>query len=315
MAARRSGRSGRTAGRRASGAPGPALPTGPVQTSTGLVELVPDRDEPRLVTLLLDGVPSSALHLDHPERLDFEYMQQMAAALALLRPGPLRVVHLGAAGCALARHVEAVRPGSHQLAVDLDALLLERAREWFALPRAPRLRLRAGDARQVLAGLPSASADVVVRDAFAGGATPAHLTTVEFHEDVARVLRPGGLYLANVADRPPLASARAEVGAVLATAVAGNGAALLAEPGVLRGRRYGNLVLVAQRTGAGDQEADGVDLGSLARTARTLPVPVRVLTGAELEAFVGTARPPRDAPVADAGPATHRSPRADPARD
>lgn len=262
--------------------------------------MVRDRDDPRLVTLLLDGVASSALHLDDPERLDFEYMQQMGAALALLPPGPVDAVHLGAAGCALPRHLEAARPGSRQIAVDVDAMLLELVRVWFDLPRSPRLRLRTGDARAVLASLPTASADVVVRDAFAEGRTPVHLTTVEFVDEVARVLRPGGLYLANVADRPPLAGARSEVASVLRHAVSGGGAALLAEPSVLRGRRYGNLVLVCVR-GAATEAPDGkrgvaatLDVRDLAREGRRLPVPVRALVGDELAAFAGTARASRD---------------------
>ena len=59
---------------------------------------------------------------------------------------------------------------------------------------------------------------------------------------VARVLRPGGVYLANCADRPPLAGARAEV-ATLRAAFAD--VAVIAEPGLLRGRGYGNVVLAA----------------------------------------------------------------------
>jgi len=88
------------------------------------------------VTVLLNGVPSSHLDLVDPTRLDFEYMQQMAAVIDRFgEPGaPLRVIHLGAAGCTMARYVQAVRPGSHQLAIELDARLAELARTWFDLP-------------------------------------------------------------------------------------------------------------------------------------------------------------------------------------
>ncbi|MEK8224945.1 hypothetical protein NKG05_00410 [Oerskovia sp. M15] len=43
-------------------------------------------------------MPSSHLDLADPGLLTFEYMQQMAAVLGSLPAGPLRVVHLGAAG-------------------------------------------------------------------------------------------------------------------------------------------------------------------------------------------------------------------------
>lgn len=264
-----------------------ALPDGPVETSTGVVELQRRPDDPTGVTVVVNGVPSSHLDLADPTRLDFEYMQQMAVVLDRMGdPGaPLRTVHLGAAGCTLARYVHATRPGSHQLAVELDATLAGLVRDWFDLPRAPALRLRAGDARAVLESRPDASADVVIRDVFAGDTTPDHVRTVEFTAGVSRVLAPGGVYLANCADRPPLAGARAEVAtlrAVFADVVA------IAEPGQLKGRRYGNLVL------AGSDDTGLLGSADVARAIRSLPAPTRALHGDELTAFVGDATPLRD---------------------
>jgi spermidine synthase len=252
-----------------------------------VVELQRRPDDPTGVTVVVNGVPSSHLDLVDPTRLDFEYMQQMAVVVDRMAPpgAPLRVVHLGAAGCTMARYVHATRPGSHQLAVELDAALAELVRGWFDLPRAPALRIRAGDARSELESRPDASADVVIRDVFAGDVTPAHVRTVEFTRAAARVLTTGGVYLANCADRPPLQTARAEVAtlrAVFADVVA------IAEPGQLKGRRYGNLVLAGS-------DAPGL-LGSadVARAIRSLPAPTRVLHGDELAAFVGDAAPLRD---------------------
>ncbi|GAA2728562.1 spermidine synthase [Cellulomonas aerilata] len=256
-------------------------------TTTGTVSLERRLDDPTGVTVLVNGVPSSHLDLVDPTRLEFEYMQQMAAVLdRTAGPGAaLRAVHLGAAGCTMARYVDATRPGSHQLAVELDAALAELVRTWFDLPRSPALRIRAGDARAELERRPDASADVVIRDVFAGDTTPGHVRTVEFTAQVARVLVPGGVYLANCADRPPLAEARAEVAtlrAVFRDVIA------IAEPGQLKGRRYGNVVL------AGTDREGLLGSAELARTIRSLPAPTRVLHGAELASFVGDARPLRD---------------------
>jgi len=284
--------------RRRGGARPADLPVEPVATSTGTARVERDRDHPSAVTLYLNGVPSSHLDLDDPGMLAFEYMQQMAAVVDELAPGPLRVLHLGAAGCTLARWVEHVRPGSTQLGVDLDARLLELVRTWFDLPRSPRLRLRADDARAAVASLPDESFDVVVRDVFSGDATPEHLVTLGAATDVRRVLRPGGVYLVNCADRPPLATTRREL-ATLAAGVAGAAAwdagrlAAIAEPGQLKGRRYGNVVLVAVRDGAGAPDLAGA---TLARSVRSLPVPGRVLVGEELQAFVGSATALDDPP-------------------
>uniref|UniRef100_UPI0035693A48 spermidine synthase n=1 Tax=Actinotalea sp. TaxID=1872145 RepID=UPI0035693A48 len=262
-----------------------ALPEGPVAIDTGTAELRRDPSEPDLVTLLVNGVPSSALDLADAGRLEFEYMQQMAALTEHLPAGPVDAVHLGAAGCALPRWVDHTRPGSRQLGVDIDARLLELVRAWFALPRSPRLRLRAADARTALEGLPSASADLVIRDVFAGDSTPQALTTAEFCAEVARVLRPGGLYLANCADRPPLADARSEVATVRSV---WPHTALVAEVGVLRGRRYGNLVVAAG--------PDPLQLDGARRTLRSLVVPSRLVEGADLADFARGASVRHDEP-------------------
>jgi len=253
---------------------------------------LPDPSAPRAFTLMLDGVPSSHVDLDDPEHLEFEYMQQMAAVLDRLAPAgaPIAAVHLGGAGCTLARYIHACRPGSRQLAVEIDELLARHVREWFELPRAPALRIRVGDAREVLATLPDASADVVVRDVFADAHTPAHVQTLEFTAEVARVLRPDGVYLANVADRPPLALARSEAATV--AAVFGD-LAVMAEPALLRGRRYGNVVLAATRSSEVLASAD------LARAVRSLPAPSRILVGAEAVGFTGRAPVLRDPEPAD----------------
>ncbi len=256
------------------------LPDGPVPIATGTAEV--RRDGPWLVTLLVNGVPSSCLDLNDPTWLEFEYMQQMAAVVDEMAPGPLAAVHLGAGACALPRWLEAVRPGSRQLAVDVDPELVRWVRVWFDLPRAPRLRIRAQDAAHALAGMPDASADLIVRDVFAGDTTPDRFRAAGFVEQVARVLRPGGVYLVNCADRPPLRTASAEAATVARTL---EDVAVIAEPAQLKGRRYGNVVVAGVHPG-------GPWLGapSLARALRSLPVPAHVLHGAGLKAFVAGAR-------------------------
>ena len=77
--------------------------------------------------------PSSHVDLDDPTRLDFEYVRWFGDVLDTWAPEgePLRVVHLGGAGCTLARYVAATRPGSRQVVVDVDAAVLDLARRAF----------------------------------------------------------------------------------------------------------------------------------------------------------------------------------------
>jgi len=259
------------------------------------VELLADPDRQRAWTLLVGSTPQSYVDLDDPHYLEFEYVRRIGHLLDLAAPdgAPLRVLHLGGGALTLARYVAATRPGSAQLAVDDDADLVDLVRERLPL-RQPgrrragttggRIRIRVGDARAVLAGLADASFDVVVADLFAGARTPAHLTSSEFTAEVRRALAPGGLFAANIGDGPPLAHSRRRVTtarALFADAV------LVADAAVLRGRRFGNLVLAAS-------DAD-LPEAPLTRLLAADAFPARLLRGEELDAFAAGARPITDA--------------------
>lgn len=265
-----------------------------MQIATGTAELIIDPDDPLGVFLMVNSVPSSYVKLDDAGFLAFEYMQQMATVIDLLPTGPLRVVHLGAAGCTMARYIAEARPGSRQIGIDLDTSLLELVRDWFKLPRAPQLRLRAGDARVELQTLRTASADLIIRDAFAPDVTPAHLQTAEFIAEVRRVLAPGGIYLANTADGAPLSLARSEVATMQHGLPSGAEFALIAEIGVLKGRRYGNLVLAMS-----SDDTEILHSPELARNLRSLAVPAGLLDRISLQRFTGTAKVRRDPPSED----------------
>jgi hypothetical protein len=169
---------------------------------TGLAELVPDRDRATAWTLLLGGAPQSHVDLADPTYLEFEYVRRMAAAIDLIAPSgqPLRALHLGGGALTLPRYVAATRPGSRSGRSRSTGPLVEFVRRW--LPWDPRAQAAGprGDARAALAGMRTGDYDLIVADVFAGARTPAHLTSVEFVAEVARVLAPAGWFVANVAD-------------------------------------------------------------------------------------------------------------------
>ncbi|WP_341719755.1 fused MFS/spermidine synthase [Micromonospora sp. FIMYZ51] len=263
------------------------------RVDTGLAELMPDADRPGSWTLSLDGAPQSHVDLTDPTHLEFEYVRRLAAALDLVAPAgaPLRVLHLGGGALTLPRYVAATRPGSTQRVVEVDGALVELVRRALPWPADFRLKVRVGDARAVLATTREDSYDVVVADVFAGARTPARLTSVEYAAEVARVLRPAGWYLANLADGPPLRYARGQVATVRAALPR---ACLIADAGVLRGRRYGNLVLVAGR--------HEPPVPALARRAAGDWFPGRVLADAELDRFVAGATVVHDEAATDSTP-------------
>ena len=260
-------------------------PASHVDTSHGRAELLRDADRRAAWMLLVDGVPQSHVDLDDPGYLEFEYVRRLGHVIDTAAPAaqPLRVLHLGAGALTLARYVAVTRPGSQQLAVDISASLVDLVR--LRLPvRRVRVRVRVGDARAVLERLPAASFDMVIADVFAGGRTPAHLTSAEFAAAVRRALRGPGIFAANIADGAPLAHARAQ--AATARAVFGE-VCLIAEPGVLRGRRFGNLVLAAS--------AGPLPVAALTRLAAADPMPARVVHGEDLVRFAAGAKPVSDA--------------------
>jgi len=254
-------------------------------------ELLRDADRRGAWMLLIDGVPQSHVDLDDPGYLDFEYVRRIGHVIDEAAPAgqPLRVLHLGAGALTLARYVASTRPGSPQLAVEVDAALVDLIRLRLP-PRNPRLRVRVGDARAELERLRPGSFDVVIADVFAGGRTPAHLTSAEFWAAVRRVVHGtsrssrDGVVAANVADGAPLAHTRAQV--ATARAVFPH-ACLIADAAVLRGRRFGNLVLAAS--------PEPLPVDALTRRTAGDPMPGRVVSGADLTRFTAGAKAVTDA--------------------
>ncbi|WP_158220654.1 spermidine synthase [Kineosporia sp. A_224] len=265
-----------------------SAPPRPFPLAGGRVVFVPDDDGRRGWTMQVDGVPSSHVDLDDPTRLDFEYMRWVGDVLDVAFPpgDPVRAVHVGGAGCTLPRYVAATRPGSRQTVLEIDAAVLDAARDALGLRSSKLLRLRVCEGREGLAGLPDASQDVVVRDAFDGSQVPAHLTTVEFLREVRRVLAPDGVYLANVADTPKMSLARGEAASALAVFAH---VALAAEPGQFHGRRYGNVVLAAS--------VRPLPAAALGRRLASGAVRARLLVDVEVRGFASAARPLADPPA------------------
>ncbi|HWG95364.1 MAG TPA: fused MFS/spermidine synthase [Mycobacteriales bacterium] len=198
----------------------------------------PDRDSGRL--LVLDGLSHSYVDLADPAHLEFGYTQRIGDVLAAQPPGALDVLHLGLGAGTVPRHLAEVRPGSTSTVLEVDPVLVDLGRDELGLPA--DVDVVVGDARTSVADQPSAAYDVVVGDAFGSLAVPWHLTTAEMVAEVRRVLRPGGTYVLNVIDHPPLAFARAEAATLLAAFAH---VAVYATADAVSGEEGGNLVLVA----------------------------------------------------------------------
>lgn len=262
------------------------------------VRVEPDREVRGAFLVRSGSTQQSWVDPGDPLRLEFEYIQRLAEALRVtvlgresgVRP---RVVHLGGGGMTLPRWVAAVRPGTAQVVCEPDADLVDEVRRKLPLGRRSGIKVRVVDGRGGLAAMPADHADAVVIDAFDGLRVPGSLATTECFEDAARVLRADGVLLMNLADEAPFGWSR--------SCVAGIGANFRhllasAETAVWKGRRYGNLVVVASRA--------PLPVDALETAARRALFGYRTLSGTALRRWLGGAAGFTDADPRDSsGPA------------
>ncbi|MGW3497789.1 spermidine synthase [Streptomyces sp. NPDC001020] len=251
----------------------------------GTAKLMPDVDRESAWLLTVDGSPQSYVDLDAPTHLEFEYARRLGHVLDMVaEPGQaLDVLHLGGGALTLPRYLAVTRPGSRQDVVEADRGLLDLVVEHLPLPVGAGITLHPADARAWLENAPPDSADVVIADVFGGSRVPAHLTTVAYARAAERVLREDGVYLANLADAAPFAFLRSQLATFAAVF---EELALIAEPAVLRGRRFGNAVLIAGHR--------PLDTALLTRRTAADAFPARVEHGAALRDFMGSAEPVDD---------------------
>lgn len=257
-------------------------------TAGGTVQFLADADRPGGWLLLIDRIRQSYVDLDDPTYLDFEYTQWFADVVDLLPAGPLTVTHVGGGACTMVRYVAATRPGSTQIVLEPDERLTALVRARLPFARGTKVRIRPVGGALGVTALRDASADALLLDAFAGGRVPPELTTAEFLAEAARVLTPSGVFLANVADGGPPAGGRGESltytrRLVAALSTVFPSVLVRADPAVLKGRRFGNVVLAAS--------AGELPVSELARRAAGAMFPQRVVSGAELASLVRAVAP------------------------
>lgn len=244
-------------------------------------EILPG-DRPGTILLRMSGMDQSLVDLDDPTALAFPYVRRIGDVLDAAAPTgqPLRVVHVGGAAMTLPRYVAATRPRSAQVVLEPDTAVTALVRAELPLPPRSGIKVRPVAGREGVAALRDRYADVAVVDAFADARVPADLVTTTFFADAARVLGEVGLLVLNLSDRAPFDWTRRVI-AGLSVAFAHQ--LVTAEPATLRGRRDGNLVVVASR--------GPVPVAELHRRAASAAAPYRVLDARLVSDTFGGGRP------------------------
>jgi MFS family permease len=208
------------------------------------VRVEPDPDRATGRSLYLDTLRHGYVDLADPTWLEVGYIRSFGDVIDALPPagGPIAALHLGGGAFTMPRYILATRPGSENLVLELDPLVVQTAREELGLETGSGLEVQVGDARLGVAGAADDRYDLVIGDAFGGLAVPWHLATRELLEEVRRVLTPEGVLVMNVIDHPPLAFARAELATLREVFPH---VAVLAPASRIAGETGGNVVLLA----------------------------------------------------------------------
>ncbi len=215
------------------------------QTSYYCLSVREEDDDPTRKVLVLDDLRHSYVDTDDPTLLAFWYVRRLVDAIESA-PASNDIVYLGGGALTIPRYVRATRPGTNQTVFEIDGDLIEVVESQMGLDRdTPEpIEIVVGDARLALDAVPDDAADIVIGDAFGSRSVPFHLATREFLAEVDRVLRPGGVYAANIIDGPAqkfLAAEAATLAQVFDHVVVVRGEAMIA------GQR-GNAVVIASDT-------------------------------------------------------------------
>lgn len=148
--------------------------------------------------LLFDRSWQSGMYLDDPVRTRFEYTDYYHLAF-VLQPEIKRALLIGLGGGSVPKRFLRDYPRVRLDVVELDPVVEEVARRYFALPEDERLRVVVEDGRRFVDGLqPEEQYDLIMLDAYYADAIPFHLATREFLESARAHLAPGGVLAVNL---------------------------------------------------------------------------------------------------------------------
>ncbi|MBM7051547.1 spermidine synthase [Rothia sp. ZJ1223] len=210
-------------------------------------QILPDGMSPDGYVLEIGGAEQSHLDLGDPSFIFYEYLRRIGNVIDLLAaPGdPLRVAHLGAGALTLVRYVQVTRPGSPQIAVDIERELPSLVLDALPLPAGSRCQVLVEDARAALPALTpalGAAPQAIILDIFSGWSAPEHLADEGFYREMKEVLDAEGALIINVGDDAGLSFFTAQARSLLNVF---EHLWCLAPTVMLDGKHAGNLVLVA----------------------------------------------------------------------
>jgi MFS family permease len=240
------------------------------ETAYACATVLADADRPSGRSLVLDDLRHSYVDLDDPTYLDFRYFRLFADVVDAIgsggsRPvGALDVLNIGGAGFAFPRYIEATRPGTSSLVLEIDGEVVKIAEAELGLELDDDLQVIVGDARLALDDLEPAAYDLVIGDAFGGRSVPWHLTTTEVIAQIETLLRADGIYIMNVIDGGDSNYARAQLATLTEHFT---NVQVIIPPGGVPSNRAANQILIASNTVLPTLDVDSADGQLLSQSA------------------------------------------------
>jgi spermidine synthase len=138
----------------------------------------------------------SAMDVTRPFATQYSYTDLFSLA-KLYHPSTGSMLFLGLGGGSAPKRMWRDFPGLQIDVVELDPVVVDVARRYFAVPDDPRVRIVNEDGRLFLAKT-NRKWDAIAIDVFYEDGIPFHMSTFEFFELVRERLEPGGVVLMNV---------------------------------------------------------------------------------------------------------------------
>jgi len=144
------------------------------------------------------GQNQSCRFLENPQELVFPYAKMTLSSL-LVQDNPRRILIVGLGGGTLPDTYSTLFPNSEIIISEIDDAVFRVARDYFGFRETEKIKVDIGDARVYIkrAGLRGEKFDLVILDAFNGEYIPEHLMSVEFLEEVKKLLPENGMVIAN----------------------------------------------------------------------------------------------------------------------
>jgi predicted O-methyltransferase YrrM len=136
------------------------------------------------------------MSLADPYAGSIRYPDYMHLAVAI-KPDARRVLVLGLGGGSITKRFWRDYPAVRVDTVEIDPVVFDVAKRYFALPSDSRLRNYTEDGRRFVQHT-TETYDIVIIDAYTADALPFHLTTDEFFREIKKRLAPDGVVAYNV---------------------------------------------------------------------------------------------------------------------